>query len=520
MGLPNEVISGLLSSAKDEDTYQVSRSLRFNSADSAYLTRSYSTNQTNADIQTFSFWIKRTSFAANQIIFHGLASSQRSVVRLTSSDQIEATINTGYNGNITTAVLRDASAWYHIVIAFDSTQAAAADRAKIYINGTQLTSLATTTNVPQNTDCNFGKNGGTNEIGRSSDLSQYFNGYLAETYFIDGQALDATSFAQSDANGRWVPKAYTGTYGTNGFYLKFADNSGTTATTLGKDSSGNGNNWTPNNFSVTAGVGNDSLVDSPTNYGTDTGLGGEVRGNYCTMNPLQYSSTYAALSNGNLNVAGASGDDAGGAFATAKVNSGKWYWEALILGVQSIYPFIGFAVNTTGGQFQGGARIGTAGTPAIVSPESFITLNGSPSGTSFTTNHVIQFALDMDNGKMWVGKNGTWMNSGVPASGTGNMFSISDTSQFVSPYIFSYNASSVAFNFGQRAFSYTAPTGFKALCTHNLPTPTIKKPSQYMNIATYTGTGATRSITGVGFQPDLVWTKSRSNAETHKLVMN
>ena len=121
-------------------------------------------------------------------------------------------------------------------------------------------------------------------------------------------------------------------------------------------------------------------------------------------------------------------------------------------GTASTYPFLGFAVNTTGAEFQGGARIGTAGTPAIVSPESFITLNGSPSGTSFTTNDVLQFALDMDNGKMWIGKNGTWMNSGVPASGTGNMFSISDTSQYVSPYIFSYDTSSVAFNFGQRAF--------------------------------------------------------------------
>ena len=303
MGLPNEVISGLLSSSvsKDEDAYQVSRSLRFNSADSAYLTRSYSTNQTNADIQTFSFWIKRTSFAANQIIFHGLAASQRSVVRLTSSEQIEASINTGYNGNITTAVLRDASAWYHIVIAFDSTQATAADRAKIYVNGTQLTSLATTTNVPQNTDCNFGKNGGTNEIGRSSDLSQYFNGYLAETYFIDGQALTPSSFGETDTNGRWVPKAYTGTYGTNGFYLKFADNSGTTATTLGKDSSGNGNNWTPTNFSVTAGVGNDSLVDSPTNYGTDTGLGGEVRGNYATWNPIDLG-TGITIADGALKI--------------------------------------------------------------------------------------------------------------------------------------------------------------------------------------------------------------------------
>jgi hypothetical protein len=337
-------------------------------------------------------------------------------------------------------------------------------------------------------------------------------------------SLTPSSFGMTNPQtGQWIPLKYSGTYGTNGFYLNFKD--ATSTTTLGYDYSGNANNWTTNNFSVTAGVGNDSLTDVPTPwiaYNTTGDVGGVIRSNYCTMNPLQYSSTYVTLNNGNLNVTGSSGVDAGGAFGTAKVNSGKWYWEATIVAVSGTYPFIGFAVNTTGTQYQGGARVNTSGTLAIASPESFITLNGSPSGTSFTTNDVLQFALDMDNGKMWIGKNGTWMNSGVPASGTGNVFSISDKTQFVSPFIFSYNSSQVAYNFGQRQFGYTPPTGFRSLCTTNLPPTDIgfgltNQANKYMNVVTYTGTGSSLGVTGVGFQPDLVWIKSRSATTDHGL---
>ena len=150
------------------------------------------------------------------------------------------------------------------------------------------------------------------------------NLYYAEYYLIDGQQLAASSFGETDsATGVWKPKAFSGTYGTNGFYLKFADNSGTTSTTLGKDSSGNGNNWTPNNFSVTAGAGNDSMVDSPTSYGTDTGVGGEVRGNYATLNPLNKNSAIT-LANGNLDFSASNNRFV---TSTIAVSSGKWYWE-------------------------------------------------------------------------------------------------------------------------------------------------------------------------------------------------
>ena len=503
--------------------YQIERSLRFNSADSAYLNRTNG-GAGSTTTGTLSLWVKRGDLGTERGIFAtNVGASVPPYLRFPSDNTLRFSDGSGGTFVInTTQVFRDVSAWYHIVVACDTTQGTSSNRIKIYVNGTQVTALSTATYPGSSTTISW--TAATSQfIGQNSSSASYFNGYMTEVNFIDGQQLAPSDFGETDsATGVWEPIAYSGTYGTNGFYLPFSDNASTT--TLGDDFSGNNNDWTPNNFSVTAGAGNDSLVDSPTAYGTDTGVGGEVRGNYCTMNPLQYSSTYVNLRNGNLDVSGASGVDAGGAFATAKVNSGKWYWEALILGTQSTYPAIGFAVNTTGAEFQGGARVNTSGTLEIAAPESFITLNGSPSGTSFTTNDVLQFALDMDNGKMWVGKNNTWMNSGVPASGTGNMFSISDTSQYVSPYIFSYNASSVAYNFGQRAFAYTAPSGFKALVTTNLPTPTIGATSttqanDYFDVVLWTGDGASpRSFTGWGFAPDLIWIKSRSNTANHALI--
>jgi hypothetical protein len=499
---------GAVVGAGGPSQYEIERSLRFNSADSAYLNRTFGT-ATDRKKWTLSVWakFKNKTTSERQVLLDAGAQSMIGLAYGTDwagFHWYDQTAGTAFYG---TRLYRDSNAWMHIFVVYDSTQAIAIDRIKVYANNVQ-DHRGVVDDIALNAVSDI-NSANAHSIGRSVTYSQYLDGYLAEYYFIDGQALTPTDFGEFNTDtGVWQPKEYTGSYGTNGFYLNFSDNASTT--TLGDDLSGNGNDWTTNNFSVTAGADNDSLVDTPTNYGEDTGVGGEVRGNYATMNPLQYSSTYAVLSNGNLNVAGASGVDAGGAFATAKVNSEKWYWEALILGTASTYPFLGFAVNTTGAEFQGGARIGTAGTPAIVSPESFITLNGSPSGTSFTTNDVLQFALDMDNGKMWIGKNGTWMNSGVPASGTGNMFSISDTSQYVSPYIFSYDTSSVAFNFGQRAFFYTAPSGFKALVTQNLPEPTVVQGDDYFNTVLWTGNStASQAVTGVGFQPDLVWAKSR-----------
>jgi len=332
--------------------------------------------------------------------------------------------------------------------------------------------------------------------------ASFFDGYLTEINFIDGQALTPSSFGETDAiTGRWKAKAYSGTYGTNGFYLKFADNSGTTATTLGKDSSGNGNNWTPNNFSVTAGAGNDSLVDSPTNYGTDTGVGGEVRGNYCTINAVDKGASIT-LSNGNLDTSnsGVSGTIGKGTFS---FNSGKWYWENTInsgigmvgIVLQETLPSTVFVGNTSNGYgYQGNDG------------KKFNNNAGSSYGNTFTAGDIIGVLADMDNGTLVFYKNN--ISQGTAFSGLSGTFC---------PAVGNNAANSVSLNFGQRPFAYTAPTGFKALCTTNLPTPTIRKPSSAMDVVTYTGNGSARSITGLGFSPDLVWIKGRSGATDHAI---
>ena len=560
MSLPNEVISGLLSSAKDEDKYQVSRSLRFNMPDVTYLSKTHSASDGNRKTWTFSCWFKKTKFAdIYQSLFSPFSNAPNSnALFLTgvNTDNMEV-----YFGNtltlVTTQVFRDPSAWYHIVYRLDVTQATASNRFKIYINGSEITSFTTdarNTALPQNTDTATNMASQVGYIGsyNPGHASRTFSGYMSEVYFIDGLSLDPTSFAQSDANGRWVPKAYTGTYGTNGFYLNFSDNSGTTATTLGKDSSGNGNNWTPNNFSVTAGVGNDSLVDSPTNYGTDTGLGGEVRGNYATFSPINTQS--CTPTNGNLYCPSV-GYFSGVSSSIVFPQYDKWYVETLIGNRYSTYCAQGFFPNDGRPITQLGASLfyGTVDSATTPNQGLGVNLNGGsfgfyatsgttiysvtePDGTSvYSTNELyVCHAIDFDNKRYWVGTAFTTDSSvsWFGPSGIGANPTISSTGLDITNYLASYTGGFyfahapnniggdpyAYVNFGQSTFKFRAPTNFKCLCTTNLQTPTIKKSSQYMNIATYTGTGATRSITGVGFQPDLVWTKSRSNAETHKLV--
>jgi hypothetical protein len=381
---------------------------------------------------------------------------------------------------VTTQVLRDPSAWYHIVVSIDTTQATSSNRAKLYINGSQVTSFSTETYPSQNADLNI-NDSVSHSIGAYITPSVFFNGYLTEINFIDGQALTPSSFGETDAiTGRWKAKSYGGTYGTNGFYLNFADNSGTTSTTLGKDSSGNGNNWTPNNFSVTAGAGNDSLVDSPTNYGSDTGLGGEVRGNYAVFNPLAFrpAVTSATLSNGNLVATGNSAVATQWAISGIYVPSGKYYCE------------MQFTTHSSGSDYVG-----------IVNDS-----NTANIFTSYSVNNIVGMALNADAKTVQYYVNNTPSGSAVSLSGSSFAF-----------YAGINNTSVVIANFGQRPFAYTAPSGFKALCTQNLPQPTIQKSSRYMDALAYTGTGASNSISSLGFSPDLVWIKNRGTTTSHAI---
>jgi len=497
-------------------TQQISRSLRFNSADSAYLSRTFGSNG-NQKAWTLSFWVKRSKLGDFFDLFGvNAASPDQKNFRFNSDDTLTFYVQTSAATVVylqTSQVFRDVSAWYHVVLVIDTANATSTDRIRLYANGSRITAFSSTTYPSLNLNIPSYNTAITHYLGSFGPGTSLFDGYMTEINFIDGQALTPSSFGQTNAStGVWEPIAYSGTYGTNGFYLNFSDNSGTTSTTLGKDYSGNGNNWTPNNFSVTAGAGNDSLVDSPTSYGTDTGVGGEVRGNYCTWNPL---STGRTLSNGNLDYAGSA---SGVAKGTVGVSSGKWYWEILANGANSSAGVASVSLNPT---------VSYCGSTAdswclFTSGDRYNNGSATSGYSTFTTNDIISIALDMDNGKVYWAKNGVWQGSSNPATGT-NAGYTNLSGYTITPANGNNNTNDLGTaNFGQRAFAYTAPSGFKALCTQNLPTPTIGATSttqanDYMNVALWTGTGASQNITGLGFQPDFVWGKMRNSADKHYL---
>ena len=253
--------------------YEVERSLRFNSGDSAYLQNTPS-SAGNRKTNTLSAWVKRGSASISCIASCYSGNSDANNMSVLIRDDGEIRIVGYYNNfRITNKLLRDHSAWYHIVVAIDTPQASADDRVKVYVNGVQQTSFSTSGSVSQNDDLGFAQASTTRIGSQSNSVSNKFDGYIAEVNFIDGLALTPSSFAETDViTGQWNPKKYVGSYGTTGFYLNFSTN------TLGTDSSGNGNNFTPNNFSVVAGAGNDAVPDSPTN-------------NFCTFNPLKVNTS-------------------------------------------------------------------------------------------------------------------------------------------------------------------------------------------------------------------------------------
>jgi len=349
----------------------------------------------------------------------------------------------------------------------------------------------------------------------AANTTNYFDGHLTDVNFIDGQALTPSSFGQIESTtGVWSPKQYVGTYGTNGFYLKFGNTS--SVATLGNDSSGNNNTWTVNNVSLTAGVTYDSMIDVPVNY-SDSGNG---RGNYAVLNPIDKGSS-VTTSEANLKwtVSGTSNGIRGSLF----VSSGKWYYEATV-------------TANGGNEF---ARIGVAAIDVAtsISGDSAANLwaykqdsgqklnNGTSSayGATYTTNDIISVAIDMDNGKIWFAKNGVWQASGDPAAGLNSAFSNLQSTTPVAPYQSQVGLGiTMASNFGQRPFTYTPPAGFRALNTNNLPTPPIVNGANFMAATTYTGNAAARSLSNavnnVSFQPDLVWIKSRTpGATSHAL---
>jgi hypothetical protein len=516
--------SNILAGASGQQGYFLNRSVRLRSSASAYFNRTPSSTS-NQTIWTYSSWLKRGILNVTPFLLSAAdasGSTNYDAIDL-SGDTLRIYFNGGSSAYLqTTSVYRDPSSWYHIVVSVDTTQATSSNRIKVYINGVQVTAFGTATYPTQNYASFFNLSGRKNTIGANAltTPANFIDGYFTEINFIDGQALTPTSFGEYNTiTGVWQPKKYGGTYGTNGFYLNFNDNSAATAAAIGKDSSGNGNNWTPNNISVTAGVTYDSMTDVPT-------LTSPTTANYPVLNAVS-AYTGLPITNANLQTTAiASGANWFSRSATMGISTGKIYAEfsmpSITSGGQGNPVGFGIMPSTVDfsaiGQQIGGSGYGygfycpdtTGSTPKKIVAG---TVTSVGTGSATATTDIFMVAFDLTSGNAWFGKNGTWY-AGDPSAGTG----ASITSITAGEYIFglsiyrdnTYTNNTAAINFGQRPFSYTPPTGFKALNTYNLPTPTIANGGKYMAATLYTGTnGVAGSVTGVGFQPDFVWGKRR-----------
>ena len=495
--------SNIITSDSALGSAKIQKSLRCNDNDSSYFLRTPS-SASNRKTWTFSAWVKRsnittgtypTLFSSNNSNNYG---ANGTYLWFYTTDELGLSIGSGTYYLKTTAKFRDPVSWLHVVGYVDTTQGTASDRVKLYVNGEEQTDFINATYPTQdyNTQIN---NTTQHTVGarRYSSIDTYFNGYLAETNFIDGYAYDPSYFGFTDPQtGIWMPKRYEGTYGTNGFYLDFSDNSSTTA--LGIDKSPNGNDFTVNNFSVTAGEGNDSVLDTPTK-------------NWATLNPLEPTSN-VTFSEGNLKaVKSNAGFIASSNFV---VTSGKWYMEMkYVSGTSNHMISVGF-----GNPDRSYQRLVRGG-------DGELTPNTGNVAVTFADPDVLMLALDVDNGKWYIGKNGSYMLSGDPVNGTGFVhsgLSSSEGFKFIVINNTSTGGQTISANFGQQGFTYTPPTGFKAFNSSNIqPDPTINtilRPQRHFETLLYTGNGTTgQSITGLEFKPDFVWIKSRSFANNHHL---
>lgn len=509
--------------------YEIDNSLKFEADNSEYLSFSNSVGE-NRRTWTYSTWIKKTELFGTGAVGGTLFGAYLSANDRTRIEQYADQL--GIHGKIsgttainvrTNRVLRDMGAWYHCMVVLDTTQSTETDRVKIYINGVQETSMVSAVYPPQN--YSFALNNAVNHfVGQKGDGTDYFCGYMAETYFIDGQALTPTSFGEFDDSGIWIPIQFTGTYpsaDTNHFYLNFDDSSN-----LGKDSSGNGKNMTSNNIAAA-----DQATDTPTN-------------NFCTLNPLSYNVPYTA-SQGNTKWS-KSDTTYGMASGTQYVAEGKWYWEikATDFGTYSSCSFgiIDAAKPTVDANERGYEDpslsandteiLAMSGAPNnwFMNSNSTIANNGSTNSVDYTfyEGDILAFALDMDNGGYWMGcsrysgvNNGSfWVapggtttsgsvattdptngnyalvgdgggtNNGTPNfnGGTINGGSLLTAGfTFVTPLLGAYHSNTTVtleVNFGGFTsygetggysdangygnFAYAVPSGYYALCTKNL----------------------------------------------------
>jgi len=458
----------------DSGAYQIDNSLRF--SDSNYLTID-NTDESGEGVNfTLSVWLKMTSYAVGgyQGIFSVFKDSN-DYFEIYKDNSEKLQICQNINGtNVCYQnqgfAFHDYSAWYHLVVSFNNSASGEVNKIKVYINGAEISSSEGVTNSNPFADMGLGDSAYDTRIGAYRDnTSATWNGYMAELHLVAGTTLTASSFGETDDNGVWIPIKYTGSYGENGFFLEFQE-TGTSqnASGMGADTSGNGNHLTPSNLTA-----QDVTTDTPTN-------------NFCTMNPL-YSYSGIGFKDGNLEIELGGSNHRWGT-STFFVANGKWYFECKLLsdsnynsGPGVIAYGIDDPITTEGG----GAGSKAEGWIYLSTSAGDLQHGGTQYGTASaaTTNDILMVAFDVDNGKIWIGKNGTWSEGSNPSTGNGAVREdLGDASSgLFSPGVSGY-AENMVFNFGNPTFSgtdksdangygsfeYEPPSGFYSLCTKNL----------------------------------------------------
>jgi len=512
-------------------THNIAQSLNFSWGDDSALKRTPSSTG-NRRTWTASMWIKRhaNTFTGGTNHTYGVfwgsddgAGAYFTQLNFNATGHLQFNsyhYDLGDTFRLTTnRIFRDGSAWFHLVFALDTTQGTAANRMKMYINGVLETSFSVRTDPAQNRDSwvNLADDTQTMVIGNgyldnANNVNYQTSLGIAELNFIDGTALTPSSFGETNSDtGQWIPKEYSGSYGTNGYYLKLVSGA------IGTDSSGEGNN-----MSLVNVVNSDVVIDSPTN-------------NFATLDPAVALTSGMGLSEGNQKGDFRSGNITNGSQAVSTIampaGSGKWYWE-----MRNTYTGLGFLLGivpkgelpriTSSGSF-GYGYVNLAGVKNINGTESSYGTAWFSSGQTY----IISCYYDSDNRKIGFKLNNTdqgYSSEDVTAGSYVAAFSNASggTASFPTVINFGQNGTfNGAVTAGGNAdandigdFFYAPPSGYKALCTANLPTPAIPLPSANFNTVLYTGNGSTQSISGVGFQPDWVWIKNRATTDSHKLI--
>jgi len=459
---------------------------------------------TEGDRRTFTIagWIKRTALGAEEQIFSnynglGLPNNRSARINFASNDKFEISGQAGASNTYflyTNAVFRDPSAWLHFQVDFDTTNSVESLRIVLRING-EVQSFSTATYPAQDHDTYYNWTSTTNYLFSESG-SEYDQMYLAQLVQSDGVLLDTNDLIEINSDGVAIAKDISSLNlgdgdGTSGLW-DFADSSD-----LGKDVSGNNNNWT-DSFAAA-----DQTTDTPTDSGSTIG-------NYATLNPLIQGSL-CTLSNGNLTVTGNSASNNGSvAFTQYVEDGGLYYYEITMTTVVSEYPYPGVIehpgeawINTSGyassSSTLGGFHAQAGATYIKINIRGVYTAEWG--ADPWANGDIVTIAIDDANGAVYLGSDSSgslvWQNSGDPTSGaskTGAVFGYTPGASTIAPFISSFNGSVATINTGQSAFTYTPPTGYKALGTVSRPAPSISKPSDQFLPMIYEGNGGGQRV--------------------------